>query len=209
MKKIITFIMFITVSMCMYMHAENRKVVVDEIQHGVHVVEPLGTKIGGFTETKPLFIGLQRWTTETDTLYVVCTNVCTLYDLGVRDDALMLIKTTNGDVIELESVMADSNNYTYRYGSPTITVTRFKNMVTARYNDNSTNVVRNINYWKVSEEDLSKIKDGIIKIRIMFKNGTYDKSFKKDKIGNVLWESYETLLNYNDNTAKDDFRKDF
>lgn len=207
MKKLLCYLMLLMSVFAS--NAQNRKIVIDKIDNDVRIIEAQGTMIGGFTATKILFIGLQTWVTQQDTTFVIVTNVNTSSRLGAFDDAIMLIKTIDDEVLELYSITSDNNIKNISYGNPTVTTTRYKNIITSTYNSNSVDVSRNINYWYVTPEIIEKLKVGIKKIKIQFENGVYEKEFKKDKIGKILYDSYLTELKQISIDKNKDFKNDF
>lgn len=207
MKKLLCYLMLLMSVFAS--NAQNRKIIIDKIDNDVRIIEAQGTMIGGFTVTKILFIGLQTWVTQQDTTFVIVTNVNTSSRLGAFDDAIMLIKTMDDEVLELYSITSDNNIKNISYGNPTVTTTRYKNIITSTYNSNSVDVSRNINYWYVTPEIIEKLKVGIKKIKIQFENGVYEKEFKKDKIGKILYDSYLTELKQISIDKNKDFKNDF
>lgn len=207
MKKLLCYLMLLMSVFAS--NAQNRKIVIDKIDNDVRIIEAQGTMIGGFTATKILFIGLQTWVTQQDTTFVIVTNVNTSSRLGAFDDAIMLIKTMDDEALELYSITSDNNIKNISYGNPTVTTTRYKNIITSTYNSNSVDVSRNINYWYVTPEIIEKLKVGIKKIKIQFENGVYEKEFKKDKIGKILYDSYLTELKQISIDKNKDFKNDF
>lgn len=207
MKKLLCYLMLLMSVFAS--NAQNRKIIIDKIDNDVRIIEAQGTMIGGFTATKILFIGLQTWVTQQDTTFVIVTNVNTLSRLGAFDDAIMLIKTMDDEVLELYSITSDNNIKNINYGNPTVTTTRYKNIITSTYNSNSVDVSRSINYWYVTPEIIEKLKVGIKKIKIQFENGVYEKEFKKDKIGKILYDSYLTELKQISIDKNKDFKNDF
>ena len=177
MKKLLCYLMLLMSVFAS--NAQNRKIIIDKIDNDVRIIEAQGTMIGGFTATKILFIGLQTWVTQQDTTFVIVTNVNTSSRLGAFDDAIMLIKTMDDEVLELYSITSDNNIKNISYGNPTVTTTRYKNIITSTYNSNSVDVSRSINYWYVTPEIIEKLKVGIKKIKIQFENGVYEKEFKQ------------------------------
>ena len=113
------------------------------------------------------------------------------------------------EVLELYSITSDNNIKNISYDNPTVTTTRYKNIITSTYNSNSVDVSRNINYWYVTPEIIEKLKVGIKKIKIQFENGVYEKEFKKDKIGKILYDSYLTELKQISIDKNKDFKNDF
>ena len=207
MKKLLCYLMLLMSVFAS--NAQNRNIVIDKIDNDVRIIEAQGTMIGGFTATKILFIGLQTWVTQQDTTFGIVTNVNTSSRLGAFDDAIMLIKTMDDEVLELYSITSDNNIKNISYDNPTVTTTRYKNIITSTYNSNSVDVSRNINYWYVTPEIIEKLKVGIKKIKIQFENGVYEKEFKKDKIGKILYVSYLTELKQISIDKNKDFKNDF
>lgn len=207
MKKLLCYLMLLMSVFAS--NAQNRKIIIDKIDNDVRIIEAQCTMIGGFTATKILYIGLQTWVTQQDTTFVIVTNVNTLSRLGAFDDAIMLIKTMDDEVLELYSITSDNNIKNISYGNPTVTTRRYKNIITSTYNSNSVDVSRSINYWYVTPEIIEKLKVGIKKIKIQFENGVYEKEFKKDKIGKILYDSYLTELKQISIDKNKDFKNDF
>ena len=191
-------------------NAKPRKIVIDKQVENARIIEAQGTSIGGFTATKILFIGLQTWVSPQDTSLVVVTNVNTSVPLGAFYNSIMLIKTKDGRVIELRSATSDNNTTDIKYGNPSVTTTIWKNRITSTYNSNQTTICRNINYWIITPEIINELSKGIEKIKIQYENGVYEKEFKKDEIGKVLYDSYITEQDYIQMHKEDDnFRQDF
>ena len=190
-------------------HSQNRQIVVDKVNDNVRIIEAQGTCIGGFTATKLLFIAMQTYVSPQDTVHKIITNVNTSHSLGAFDDAIMLIRTMNDEVIELHSDNSNNNVKTIQYGLPTITTTRTKNLTTTTYNSNATDVCRNINYWSISVENINKLKSGVKKIKIQFEKGIYEKEFKKDKIGTILYDGYLSELKQMAKDKNQDFKDNF
>ena len=128
MKKLLCYLMLLMSVFAS--NAQNRNIVIDKIDNDVRIIEAQGTMIGGFTATKILFIGLQTLVTQQDTTFVIVTNVNTSSRLGAFDDAIMLIKTMDDEVLELYSITSDNNIKNISYGNPTVTTTRYKNIIT-------------------------------------------------------------------------------
>ena len=208
MKKF-TLILIMLITSLFSVIAQNRRIVLDKTDDNVRVIEAQGTKIGGFTATKILFIGLQTWVSPQDTTQVIVTNVNTLSPMGAFDDAIMLIKTMDDEVLELYCVTSDNNFANIKYGSPTITTTKWRNRITSTYNSNSVNVSRNINYWHTTPSMIENLKVGVKKIKIQYLKGVYEKEFKKDEIGKILYDSFLSEIKHINRDKNKDFKKDF
>ena len=181
MKKFALFLIALIVPLFSVI-AQNRKIVIDRSNDGVRVIEAQGTKIGGFTATKILFIGLQIRASKQDTTQVIVTNLNTLYSIGAFDNAIMLIKTMNDEVLELHCITSDNNFTKFQYANPTITTTIYGNRITSTYNSNSVDIMRSINYWSITPSMIEKLKVGVKKIKIQYKDGIYEKEdIRQDK----------------------------
>lgn len=202
MKKYLLIIVMLIVSIC-NVNSQTRKIVVDNQKDSVRTIEALGTCVRKFTDTKILNIAMQTWISPNDTSFCVITNVNCSYPLGAFDNARMLVKLMDDEVIELHSVTSDYSDVTLQYARPTITTTVWKNRITSTYNSNSVNVTRNINYWHITPDIINKFRKGVKKIKIEFTQSNYEKEFNKDKIGNILYESYISELDY----IKKEFKK--
>lgn len=208
-KYLIIFVMLLT--SIINVNAQTRKIVVDKQSDSVRTIEALGTCVRKFTDSKILNIGLQTWISPNDTSFCVITNVNSAYPLGAFDNARMLVKLMDDEVIELHSVTSDYAETTIQYAKPSITSTIWKNRITSTYHSNSVDVSRNINYWHVTPEIINKFRKGVKKVKIEFTDDNYEKEFKKDKFGEILYDSYISELNYINSEHKkiDTFKKDF
>lgn len=207
MKKILCYLILLL--SVFTINAKTRKIVIDKQIENTRVIEAQGTSIGGFTATKILFIGLQTWVSPKDTSLIVITNVNTSFPLGAFDNSIMLIKTMDEKVIELRSATSDNNTTNIKYGNPSITTTIWKNRITSIYNSNSVTVCRNINYWIITPEIINELSKGIKKIKIQYEKGVYEKEFKKDEIGKILYDSYIIEKSYIQINKEDKFKQDF
>lgn len=208
-KYLIIFVMLLT--SIITVNAQTRKIVVDKQNDSVRTIEALGTCVRKFTDSKILNIGLQTWISPNDTSFCIITNVNSAYPLGAFDNARMLVKLMDDEVIELHSVTSDYTETTIQYAKPSITTTVWKNRITSTYHSNSVDVSRNINYWHVTPEIINKFRKGVKKVKIEFTDDNYEKEFKKDKFGEILYDSYISELNYINSEHKkiDTFKKDF
>lgn len=179
----------------LYVQFSNaREIVVDKSSNGIRVVEAKGCTPRSFTDTKVLNIGLQAWVSELDTTWVLVTNVNSSTILDALDDAIASIRTKNGKDLKLYSIVSKSSVVDIKLHDPTVTITVWKNRITNTYNSGSISISRNVNYFKVPEDVFPDLFSGIEQIDIPFANGNYSKIWKKDKIGKVLEESYESII---------------
>lgn len=205
------FLLLLLITHISYSYSQNRNIIIDQTNTNERFIEAQGKTIRKFTDTKILNIALQLKIKQNDTTFYINTNVNTLVPLQSFDEALCLIKLSDGEIIELKSIKANNNVTEVKYGNPTVTTTQYKNRVHTTYNNNSVNVVRNINYWPIKPNIIEKFKKGVIKIKIQFKNANYERNFKKDEIGTMIYDSYLSILKYihTYNNANDKFRENF
>ena len=144
MKKYFLVIVLLVLSI-LNVNAQSRKIVLDEQKDSVRTIEAFGTCVCKFTDTKILNISLQTWVAPNDTSFCIITNVNCLKPLGAFDNARMLVKLMNNEVIELYSVTSDYNVVKTQYARPTVTTSIWRNRITSTYNSNSVNITRNIN----------------------------------------------------------------
>lgn len=193
MKRINLLLVFLLTSTFFTISAQGSGITFDKRVDDFRVIEATGVRPPYKpTERKILSaIGLQCWISQQDTTYTIVTNVSSLKDLGAFDDAMMLMKNYEDEIIELYSITSESTVGKIQYANPTVTTTTWKNRITAVYNDNSVAVRRNVNYWLVTEADLEKIYKGIKKIKIQYLRDNYEKEWNKDnKIGPWLHQNY-------------------
>lgn len=104
----------------------------------------------------------------------------------------VLIRTADDSVVELKSSSeAESELHT-----------DFVNGIKIKTSQISANYI-------VSEADLQKMFKGVKKLRMEISPTNYDKTFKKDKIGQVLFAEYNLLKDKKYNDAKSNFSEGF
>lgn len=132
--------------------------------------------------------------TRNDSIFLVVNIIS--QDAKIRDDAKMLIKYADGNVVKLQgsrlengivnSVSGSSGGANgFSYGSTSTTLYYYS--VAAFY---------------IKKEDIERFKDGIVKIRINTSPDIYTKEWIKDKIGKGLYEQYAKSSS---NSFEDDF----
>lgn len=167
----------------------------------------------GFTDTQKLFASIEIHINKTDTCYYLNTNVNTLKPLGVYKGAPCLLKTTNGDIIELSSCSVASSSKEFTFGTYNVTtvVNKTKNGYIATTNVNkptNIDVQRNIYMFPISKEDVMKLKDGVVKMKIGFNTDNYEKEFKKKSFGS-LYKSYLSIVERLNNPKNSNFKDSF
>lgn len=123
--------------------------------------------VGGFSDKMKLFIGLSYMQpAEGSPLYSLCIQLNCGEVVKIHKGGRMLLKTFNGDVVELS---------TYTGGTDEM------------------KTISGINVWEVqaqytiTPEQLSILETGVAKIRIELGDSkTYEKEWKKDKVGKIL-----------------------
>ncbi len=96
----------------------------------------------------------------------------------------MKIRTFNGDVCTFEGVVIGNGNESIGVVTGNIVIPVSSILSTAQF--------------KVTPEDLEKIKSGVSKIRLTMSPMNHERTFKKDKIGKKLYKYYLDLKNQTD-----------
>lgn len=189
--KIIAFILIIFPVFCF-----SQRIYLDEMKSdSIRYVESERICYRKFTDTHIWNYGIQSYTNikTNKTQFFLVININSSYKISYKDDGKMLIKTFNNEMIELTNILSYFDKVTlgYTYIKPII-----GNIGTLHENI----IAKNIALFYISEDDLIKLKNGIAKVRVELKNSNYlDYIYKKDKIGEKLYNSYiniqQTLSN--------------
>ena len=146
--------------------------------------------VGRFSDRMKLFIGLSYMQpTEGSPLYSLCIQLNCGEVTTIHKGGRMLIKTTNGDVIELSTYMGGSADL---------------------------KSISGVNIWEVSAQysitpdQLALLEKGVTKIRIELGDSkTYEKEWMKDKIGKILAKESSLIQDAIRTNSKASFSEDF
>lgn len=94
-------------------------------------------------------------------------------------DAKMLLKTTKGDILDLKGELLATDQ-----------VTDFWKNELLGYDDNT--IIARARFV-INEDQIEKLKDGIIKIRLMTMPSIHEHEFEKDNIGYALYQEFKKL----------------
>lgn len=99
-------------------------------------------------------------------------------------DSYFWLKTVDDDIIKLEgtSIISNSESGGVLIGNIVVPVTDL--ISTAQF--------------KITEKDLELLKKGVIKVRLSTIPFEHEKTFKKDKIGKMLYKFYQKKKSQND-----------
>lgn len=92
-------------------------------------------------------------------------------------DPTFLIKTFNGDIIKLKGVVIGNGSKSTGIVSGNIVIPITEISSSAQFH--------------ISERELELIKDGVAKVRLSTTPMEHERSFKKDKIGEKLYQFYQ------------------
>lgn len=190
MKKIYLLLVAVFISIT----ANAQKIETDVIEtNGDRYIFCSYESIKSFTDKITCSVGLslqQRKDKEPN--YYFCVSMMASEFIEVPQNGRMLLKTKNGEVIEL-------NCYTgSKYEIKQISGMKFHE-IKAQFG--------------ITPEQIVLLQDGVIKIRIELKNVEgntfYEKEFKKDKIGKIITKEYDLILNALQNDKKASFSDGF
>ena len=160
------------------------------------------TTCRSFTDSQVLNVGVEQViVNEADTAYFVAICINMMGAASIPDDGRMLLRTKSGEVIELYNSASTKFQMVKDYGTTTTayTVGRY---ITVKSQKNSLTVNQVIGYYPVEESTLTKLFDGVTKVRIELTVKKYEKEFGKDKVGKELEKHYIEL-------KTDSFRDNF
>ena len=113
----------------------------------------------------------------TKTFYYIRVKTVSLSPYEIKKGMILLLKTTNDEVIQLKAVEDfDAVIRDIHDGGGFV------------YSDYST-----VAWYPITEDELYKVCQGIKKIRQEHSRATFDKEYKKDKIGNVIKLEYAQI----------------
>lgn len=184
-------LLMLLAAMLIVFSASAQKIMSDDTSsNGTRHIFCSKENVGSFTDPMKLFIGLSYSKPESGegvyflSVQLNCGEVTTIHKGG-----RMLIKTANGDVVELTTSMGGSDEVKSYSG---------------------------VNVWEVSAqyaitpEQLDLIQSGITKIRIELGDSKmYDKEWKKDKVGKILAKEHKLITEALDKNHKTSFFDDF
>lgn len=112
----------------------------------------------------------------------LCTKILTR-EFVLDTPATLMLKTKNGEVIKLEGSCKGENKRSAGVG----TGFAYTNMVVSSI----TTTTGSIQLYPISDEQIEKLKDGIVKIRINTLPVMTEKKFTKDEIGAKLYQKFQ------------------
>ncbi len=187
MKKLLTLLVCALISISAY----AQKIVSDDTpSDGNRYIFCSKENVGGFSDRIKLFIGLSYMQpVEGNPLYSLCIRLNCGEVTTIHKGGRMLLKTFDGDIVELS---------TYTGGSDEM------------------KSISGVNIWEVSAqysitpEQLALLEKGITKIRIELGDSkTYDKEWKKDKVGKILAKESALIQNAIKTDSKASFSEGF
>lgn len=146
--------------------------------------------VGGFSDKIKLFIGLGYMKpADGDGNYFLSVKLNCGEVTKIHKGGRMLIKTINGSVIELSTLAAGSDEMQTISGINIWTVT-------AQY--------------PITSEQIQQLSSGISKVRIELADSkSYDKEWKKDKIGKYISKEYTLITTALEKDPKASFSEGF
>lgn len=163
-----------------------------------------------FTDRMVLSVSLTAIKEGDETVFMVNNRVNTLAASKLPEDATVLYRTFDDEVLKFNSITESKTSSTQTFylgsGKKEISVKTYKVGSTwhAKTYTNESNIQTITSSFLVSEEELIKLMSGVKKIRIELYPDQYEKEFKKDKIGQALKSQYEKIKAYKIK-SEDDF----
>lgn len=201
MKKLILTLCMLAISLTFY----GQKIILDKMENdSIRVIESENIMKRKFTDTVIWNYGIKSYhnINTNETLYMLMINLNATTPITIKKDGKFLIKLFNGEIIELNTFETVYNDVTLGYSYQRSIV---GNIGVIKRNK----VTRNIATFVVTKEELSKLNEGINKVRVETALGYLQREYKKDDIGMRLFQAYiniqETLENKQAPTMYDSF----
>lgn len=171
-----------------------QKIVVDKTENGIRHISCSDVNLKGFRDKIGLSVCLNATSKENTTLYALSTSLVSNYPISSPEEARILIKLKNDDVIELKAEKPCED----RVGNTMIIAnTPYK-------------IYKIHPLFNISKDQIENLSNGVKKVRIEL-NGTenYEKEFSKDKIGKQMVKEYNLINNALLNNKRKTFSTDF
>ena len=127
---------------------------------------------GGFTDEHPIRLGMLAFEEPSGWVYTIHLAVAELISRAFPKGSLLLIKTTQGNIIELTNHCAESSSQDIE-GDLISGTTSF--------------VYHNRASFIITTDQIMKIgREGVQKIRVQTKTGYYDTEYKKDQWAPII-----------------------
>lgn len=183
-------LIFLTAMLIVFSASAQKIVSDDTSSNGTRHIFCSKENVGSFTDRMKLLIGLSYSQPESgDGLYSISVQLNCGEVTSIHKGGKMLIKTENGEILELTTYMGGSDDMKSYSGVKVWEVS-------AQYS--------------ITPEQLDLMQGGITKIRIELGDSkTYDKEWKKDKVGKILAKEHKLITEALDKNHKTSFYDDF
>lgn len=125
----------------------------------------------GMTDRHPLNVALLAGETPDGWMYTLEVEVVEFVSRAVPKDAIMLLRTKSGEVIELKN---DLDEVTSR------------DWVGQWIEGTASKTYRNRASYIVTREQLLAISEGVVKLRLQLNGEYFDTEYKRDRLGSVI-----------------------
>lgn len=170
---------------CCVLGSNAQKVAYDKIENNYRVVESTGITIRRFTDSYVWSYGIKAiQNLNNDSIsYHLIINISAGAQINIKNDGLLLIKLYDDTIIELQNnnIKYTSTNIGHSYVKPII-----GNIGSVISHD----IHCNIAYFEISEEDLIKFSQGILKVRLETTSGYKERKYTSKHLGKKLYEAY-------------------
>lgn len=127
----------------------------------------------GMTDRHPLNVALLAGETPDGWMYTLEVEVVEFVSRAVPKDAIMLLRTKSGEVIELKNDLDEAAS---------------RDWVGQWIEGTTSKTYRNRASYIVTREQLRAISEGVIKLRLQLSGEYFDTEYKKDRLGFVVKE---------------------
>ena len=170
--------LFLLLTLCLNIPVFGQSILVDEVNSkGERTIATSMDIARDFKDKEVFSVGLSALQVDEFEQLFLCVKVTSFEPYSIKAGAVLLIKTTNNEVLTLNA-FAD-------YDATVRDVHNVNNYV---YSDYST-----IAMYPITKEQIASLSRGVIKIRQETYVGTHDKEYKKDKMGILIQKDYELL----------------
>lgn len=174
-KSFILFTLLITLSF----NLSAQKVLVDKTVAGQRTVACSLEKASNFKDSNAISFGLSSTQELDNTNYYLNLKITSASPLSISNNSKLLLKCNDGSTIELSAI------------DNAICSSRNTNVIGKGMKKQHTILAT----YKISQQQVAEISNGVAKVRIETKDSTIDKSFKKDKIGNIVSSEFALINN--------------
>lgn len=169
---------FLLLTLCLNIPVFGQTILKDEVNSkGERIIVTSMEVARDFKDKEVFSVGLSALQVDDFEQFFLCIKVASFDPYKIKSGAVLLIKTTNDEVLTLNAFsdydasvreIHDINNYVF--------------------SDYST-----IAMYPITKEQIAALSQGVLKIRQETFGGTHNKEYKKDKMGFLVQKDFELV----------------